>query len=212
MKIYVSVACLMMAGMLFADKTPVMVSLVTPVQVPSYDYDVTGLRLSFIYGECQKFTGLDIGIVDYTCKDFTGIAIGGVNIVDDRIYGGQLGLINWNGNDDTRWERRSAGAQLGILNYADTFNGLQDGFVNISSGTFMGLQAGFINSARNMYGLQCGYYLLLGVNIVSDSLHGCQIGLVNYANIVEGGLQIGLINIIEQNGWLPVLPIVNGHF
>jgi len=29
---------------------------------------------------------------------------------------------------------------------------------------------------------------------------------------VEGGLQIGLVNIIEQNGWLPVLPIVNGHF
>jgi len=90
-------ACLMMAGVLFADTTPVMVSLVTPVQAPSCDYDVTGLRLSLIYGECQEFTGLDIG-------------------------------------------------------------------------------------------------------------------LVNYANMVEGGLQIGIVNIVEQNGWAPVLPIVNGHF
>ena len=41
---------------------------------------------------------------------------------------------------------------------------------------------------------------------------GCGFGRVDYANRVEGGLQIGIINIIEQNGWLPVLPIVNGHF
>ena len=58
MKRIVAVACLV-AGTLFADTTPVMVSLVTPVQAPSRSYDVTGLRLSFIYGECQDFTGLD---------------------------------------------------------------------------------------------------------------------------------------------------------
>ena len=64
MKSYVSAVCLMMAGALFADTTPVMVSLVTPVQAPSRDYDVTGFRLSLIYGECQEFIGLDIGIVE----------------------------------------------------------------------------------------------------------------------------------------------------
>ena len=93
MKNYVSVVCLMMAGVLFADTTPVMVSLVTPVQAPSCDYDVTGLRLSFIYGECQKFTGLDIGIADYTRKDFTGIAIGGANFAGGQLYGGQIGEV-----------------------------------------------------------------------------------------------------------------------
>ncbi len=212
MKSYVSAVCLMMAGALFADTTPVMVSLVTPVQVPSSDYDVTGFRLSLIYGQCQEFAGLDIGIVDYASKDFTGVAIGGANIVGDRLYGGQLGLFNWNSNSAMDWNRRSAGAQLGLLNYADMFIGLQDGVVNVANGTFMGLQASLLNCAHDVYGLQCGAYFLLGVNVASGSLYGCQIGLVNYANRVEGGLQIGIVNIIEQNGWLPVLPIVNGHF
>jgi hypothetical protein len=76
----------------------------------------------------------------------------------------------------------------------------------------MGLQSGFLNCAHDVSGLQCGYYLLLGVNAASGTLRGCQLGLVNFANRVEGGLQIGIINIIEQNGWAPVLPIVNGHF
>ena len=212
MKRYLSVGCLMMAGALFANATPVMLSLVTPVQAPIGYYDVAGFRLSLIYGQCQEFAGLDIGIVDYTSQDFTGIAIGGANIVGERLRGGQLGLINWNSSGATDWSRRSAGAQLGLVNYAGTFNGLQDGFVNIADGTFMGLQTGFLNCTYDMYGLQCGYYLLLGINVVSGSLCGCQIGLVNYANRVEGGLQIGIVNIIGQNGWASVLPIVNGHF
>ena len=58
MKKIVTVACLV-AGTLLADTTPVMVSLVTPVQVPSHRYDVTGLRLSLIYGDCQGFAGLE---------------------------------------------------------------------------------------------------------------------------------------------------------
>ena len=86
MKRIVTVACLV-AGTLLADTTPVMVSLVTPVQAPSRNYDVTGLRLSLIYGECQDFTGLDIGVIDNTRKDFTGLAIGGINCVGDRLYG-----------------------------------------------------------------------------------------------------------------------------
>ena len=97
MKKIIAVAGMLVAGMLFADTTPIMVSLVTPVQAPSSDYDVTGFRLSLIYGDCQEFTGLDIGIVDHADRDFTGIVIGGVNIADGRLYGGQLGLVNWNG-------------------------------------------------------------------------------------------------------------------
>ena len=72
MKRIVTVACLV-AGSLLAETTPVMVSLVTPVQAPSRSYDVTGLRLSLIYGECQDFTGLDIGVIDNTRKDFTAM-------------------------------------------------------------------------------------------------------------------------------------------
>lgn len=212
MKKCMSLVCLMAACALFADTTPVMVSLVTPVQVPSHRYDVTGLRLSLIYGDCQGFAGLDLGIVGNSRMDFTGLAVGGANIVGDRLYGGQLGLINWNGNGNLPWERRSIGAQLGLLNYADTFCGLQESLVNISSGKFTGLQTGFIDCANDLDGVQCGFYFLLGVNVVNRSMRGCQIGLVNYAHRIDGGLQVGLVNIAPQNGWLPVLPIVNGHF
>ena len=212
MKKIIAVAGMLAAGMLFADTTPIMVSLVTPVQAPSSDYDVTGFRLSLIYGDCREFTGLDIGIVDHTDLDFTGLVIGGVNIADGRFYGGQLGLINWNGHGDHKWERRSIGAQLGIFNYANTFCGLQDGFVNVTGRSFTGLQSGFLNSTRDLGGLQCGYNFILGVNMASGTINGCQVGLVNYAERVDRGLQIGLVNIISENGWLPVLPIVNGHF
>ncbi|MBQ6338172.1 MAG: hypothetical protein IJI36_03415 [Kiritimatiellae bacterium] len=212
MKKIATLACLLAAGMLAADTTPVMVSLVTPVQAPNRNYDVTGFRLSLIYGECQEFAGLDIGVIDNSRKDFTGLVLGGLNFVGERLYGAQVGLANWNGNGDTTWERRSVGAQVGILNYADTFCGLQSGFLNISGESFMGLQASLINCAHDLYGLQCGSYLIIGVNVASGTVRGCQIGLVNYANTIERGCQIGLLNIISQNGWLPVLPIVNGHF
>lgn len=86
------------AGAVFADTTPAMVSLVTPVQVPSSAYDVAGVKLSFLYGECGGFKGLDLGIVNRSKGDFTGVGIGGMNIADGIFYGGHLGLINWNDN------------------------------------------------------------------------------------------------------------------
>ncbi len=211
MKKIITIVCLM-AGALAAETTPVMLSLVTPVQAPSSDHDVTGLRLSLIYGECQEFTGLDIGVIGNARKDFTGLAVGGLNFAGDRLYGAQVGLVNWNGNAATTWERRSVGAQIGILNCADAFCGLQDGLINTSGGSFLGLQSSLVNYSHDVYGLQCGYYLIFGVNVASGTLRGCQIGLVNYANTVGCGCQIGIVNVISNNGWLPVLPILNGSF
>lgn len=209
---FVSFVCMFAAGSLCAGTTPVMVSLVTPVQAPHRGYDVAGLRLSLVYGECQDFTGLDIGLVGNARKDFTGLSIGGLNFAGERMYGAQVGLVNWNGNADAAWERRSVGVQFGVLNCADAFCGLQDGFVNISGSSFVGMQTSLVNYAHDVYGLQCGWYFLCGVNVASGVMRGCQIGLVNYADTVERGCQIGLVNIISHNGWLPVLPIINGNF
>ena len=212
MKKMFSIACLIAAGTVLADSTPVMLSLVTPVQVPSREYDVTGLRLSLLYGDCQDFAGLDIGLLNISRRRFTGLAVSGMNSVGERFCGAQLGLVNFNGNDLSSLEHSSIGAQVGVLNYAGTFCGLQDGLINISSDRFLGLQASLVNCAEDLYGLQCGFYFIFGVNAVSGSMRGCQIGLVNYANRVDGGCQIGLVNIITENGWMPVLPIVNGSF
>lgn len=214
MKKLVFAACLFAAAAAFAETTPVMFSLFTPVQVPSRAYDVTGFRLSLLYGDCKNFAGLDIGVVDHTGGDFTGIQIGGVNVIDDRLLGGQVGLVNWNSSEVREWDKISTGAQIGLLNYAGSFCGLQGGVVNFTGDSFTGLQSGFFNLTRDMKGLQCGgaCFGLIGVNVVSGTMRGCQVGLVNYAEEMGCGLQIGIVNIIARNGWLPVLPIVNGRF
>ena len=58
----------------------------------------------------------------------------------------------------------------------------------------------------DMSGVQIGV-----VNIVRR-VKGLQIGVVNWTETMECGLQIGLWNQIKNNGWVTVLPIVNGHF
>ena len=211
MKNLFAAAAVLVGFTVFADSTPVMVSLVTPVQAPAADYDVTGLRLSLIYGEAKEFTGLDIGIANRSSADFTGLGIGGANIVNGKFIGAQLGLVNWNDNFDLAWGGTSIGLQLGVYNHAGSFCGCQDGVVNVSTDRLTGLQCAFVNIAETVHGVQCGAYLFLGVNVVNDSLNGCQFGIVNYAAHIEAGLQIGLVNI-AGNGWFPVLPIVNGSF
>ena len=106
-----SVACLAAAGLAFADSTPGMISLVTPLQAPSSDYDVKGVRLSLIYGECENFKGLDLGIINNTRADFTGIALGGANLAGGKLRGVQLGLVNWDGNEASDWSARSIGSR-----------------------------------------------------------------------------------------------------
>lgn len=200
---------LLVGGVLLADTSPIMVSLFDPVQWPSDDCDVTGLRLSLIYGECNDFAGLDIGIANRASGEFTGLAVGGLNIANSRLYGGQIGLINWNDHKDSAWETRSIGGQIGLVNYCESFCGLQDGLVNVSSDMFTGLQSAYLNVASEVRGAQVGVYAILGVNF-ADTVTGCQIGLFNCVNRVDCGIQIGLLNINTGNGWFPVLPIVNG--
>ena len=220
-------ACLAAAGFAFADTTPVMVSLVTPVQAPSRDYDVKGLKLSLIYGECASLKGVDIGIINNTKGDFSGIAIGGANVSGGRMLGGQIGLLNIDNNAKSDWESMSIGVQGGLVNYAGPFCGLQDGIfasvvsgditggqiacVNVADGVY-GCQLGFLNIATDVHGVQMGLYGFLGVNFADKVSSGCQLGLLNVAGSVNSGIQVGLINVNTGNGWFPVLPIINGGF
>jgi hypothetical protein len=100
------------------------------------------------------------------------------------------------------------GLDLGLVNHqTGAFTGVQWGGGNIAEGNFLGWQNGFINYAKaEMKGVQSGVVNYAG------SMKGVQFGLVNYAKRMEKGLQIGLANIIESNGWLPFMIIVNGKF
>jgi hypothetical protein len=108
-------------------------------------------------------------------------------------HGIALGFINGSSGD-------SSGFSWGLVNYADSYTGVQWAIANASKSSFVGWQAGLINYSQG-------------------SFNGLQLGLVNYAEDLHG-VQIGLANIAENNQWFnefpdklaTVFPIVNWSF
>jgi hypothetical protein len=104
-----------------------------------------------------------------------------------------LGIVNGSTGD-------SAGFSWGIVNYDDSYHGVQWGIVNISKQEFIGWQRGFVNVSQGTFtGFQDG---LLNV---SEEMSGFQLGLVNYAEELDG-LQIGLVNVAMNNPWFTEFP------
>lgn len=138
--------------------TPFMLSFTSPLEVPFRDFDVGGLRVNIIYGECQNFDGLDLGLAGRIKGHGNGLQSNAINIID----GDGLGLQgNWivgfvKGEYD--------GLQVGAVNYADTMQGLQIGALYNGANYMQGLQIGLINTARTMIGVQIGL-----VNVVQDN-------------------------------------------
>lgn len=116
--------------------TPVMVSLLTPAQAPSPDWDVKGMRLDILYGRCQNLYGLDVGLVNHTTGKQIGLALGLVNYTEKSFTGLQLGGVNIG-------EEVNA-LQLGLYNEADDLSGVQIGLINHAR-IARGLQVGLIN-------------------------------------------------------------------
>ena len=162
-------------------------SIFNPVQFPVSSSEVSGLRVSLLYGKNRVVSGLDISAF--------------VSVVEEDFYGleGSV-LINNIGS--------SSGA-LQIAGVANTcygdYSGLQVACVaNYAEGNLTGGQIGSFNSAKDVSGFQIGAFN------VATSVVGCQIGVINVAQKVKG-LQIGLINVIKGNDF-PCLPLLNTHF
>lgn len=118
-----------------------------------------------------------------------------------------VGLVNGSTGE-------SAGLSWGIVNYAESYTGVQWGAVNISTENFTGWQDGYVNIAQGTFkGFQSG---LLNV---SQDTQGFQLGFVNYAEKLKG-LQIGVVNVAMNNPVFtdfpdklsPVFPILNWSF
>ena len=142
--------------------TPFMLSLVTPAQVPSSRWDVGGLRINLLYGECQNFAGLDIsGLVGRTHGradgillalaanivhgDSTSLAIAPVNYMEGSYAGFQFGAVN------IASERSNAEAeawQIGVFNHANYLRGCQIGVINHAR-DMIGIQIGLINIIKS---------------------------------------------------------------
>jgi len=103
-------------------KTPISFAIVDPIQLPTHDWDVVGLRINCIYGRNVNFTGLDLGLI---------------NATDELAVGLQAGL---GGN----YAREARAWQMGFINYAELLKGLQIGVVNYA-GTAEGVQIGVVN-------------------------------------------------------------------
>lgn len=138
----VFIMCLMMRTSVQAQETrPIQLSLVTPVQIFSEEYSITGVRLNLLYGRNASVSGLDVGLVNHTTAgESVGLQHGLVGINDADFMGFQdCGVNITSGNFE--------GFQCGIVNYADYMNGFQLGLVNYVRSA-KGLQIGLLNIIR----------------------------------------------------------------
>jgi len=104
-----------------------------------------------------------------------------------------IGFVNGSTGD-------SGGLSWGLVNYAESYRGVQWGWVNVSTGDFVGWQDGYVNLSQGTFkGLQSGL-----INISQDTT-GLQLGVVNYANNLNG-IQIGLVNVAMNNPFFTELP------
>ena len=90
-----------------------------------------------------------------------------------------LGFVNGSSGD-------SKGFSLGLVNYSETYTGMDLGFVNWSKEKFIGVQCGPVN--------------------VTKEFHGLQFGLFNCSEETKNGVQIGLVNISMNNPWFKEFP------
>ncbi len=104
-----------------------------------------------------------------------------------------LGFVNGSVGD-------SAGFTFGLVNYAESYTGIQWGFANYTGKNFVGLQIGDLNVSQGSFqGVQYGY-----VNY-AEEFQGLQLGAVNYAKNLRG-VQLGLINVAMNNPWFKEFP------
>ena len=98
--------------------------------------------------------GAQFGLVNFT-TEFRGLQCGGIiNWNDLASYGLQVGLVNANQQEFFGW---TFGA---VVNYADTFNGLACGLVNVAYDV-TGCQIGLFNACDHMHGVQFGLVNLI---------------------------------------------------
>jgi hypothetical protein len=143
--------------------------------------DTSAFQLSLtpdiaIHPRTTEIDGFSLGIwSENPQKSFT---LGFVNGSTGDSKGFSVGLVNY--------DESYTGVQWGLVNYSTgNFKGWQDGWVNISQGTFAGFQHGIVN--------------------VADEFHGFQLGWINYSENLNG-LQIGLVNVAMNNGWFDEFP------
>ena len=146
------------------------------------DPNVTGARLSFLYGKNQSVKGVDFGILSLSeTSRASGVAfICGVHYVKQEMArGAAFSLVNYHTGHDS---------------------GMNGAFVNVLNDTSGAFNLGFVNYAEGATLVDLG-----GVNVSRSST--AQIGFLNMTDRIES-FQFGFLNMAD-NGFLPIFPIFN---
>ncbi len=179
-----------------AAVSPLSIAIVPPLQFPSDEYTVTGLRLSALWGRHRDVYGFDLGLIgNITEQTFTGIGVSG--------------LFNANAGTTTILALQAAGFANYSTQKTEVYGLQVAGGMNwvTAESHVVGLQASLVgNHSPNttIYGAQIGLYNR------ARSVYGFQIGLVNFTKNLHG-IQIGLMNF-NETGIFGVSPILNVGF
>ena len=137
-----------------AQKKPVQLSLVTPLQIFPPEDTIGGVRLNLLYGRNAVVNGLDVGLVNHTTEISRGVQFGVVGLAVD-FHGIQYHAVSIAKGKFEGW-------QLGYVNVSEVFRGFQAGLVNYSVDA-EGFQLSLVNYAHSFTGLQMGL-----VNIIRE--------------------------------------------
>ena len=176
-----AVLLMSLSAVVHADDTAVLqFSTLDNTNAPDTD-TVEGARLAFIHGKTRNVSGIDFSLGLSEMDNLKGISLPlyfGGNRVRNEMKGVSFGLLNWHEGNDS-------GANVGMLNLVNDVEGLNLGFVNVSSGkTMIDVSAVNISETANF-----------------------QLAFFNKTDRLEG-IQIGFLNCAE-NGFFPCFPIFN---
>lgn len=181
-KLLTLVALVATLGVCAAAESPIKLSLYDNIAWPKPNH--TNIVLGLVDNNTPTVEGVSLAIGSSRVNDLTGVSWAWIYARSNKL----------------------AGVQFALYDVTNKATGVTFGLVNHNKGALTGAELGFVNLANNMKGLQWGFYNQ------AERFTGLQLGFVNYINRIDKGLQIGLVNIIESNGWLPIMVFVNGRF
>jgi hypothetical protein len=146
------------------------------------DPDVSGFRLSILYGKNESQSGLDLGFFSWSeSSKLSGLAlIGGISkLTGDMASAAAFSLINIHGGRDS---------------------GVNGAFINLLNNPDGAFNTGFVTIAKGETLVDLG-----GFNMSKSST--AQIGFLNMTDEIKS-FQFGFLNM-AKNGFFPVFPVVN---
>ena len=190
-------------------------SVYNPTQLITENRDITGLRLTLVFGKNADVSGLDmalgftlannvsglqLAVIGNESKSVSGIQISGIGNGAKSLSGIQIsGIMNAVGSGSGDNSGDGTGIQVG-------------GLLNVVGGEFHGVQIGAFNKVGTFYGKGNVTGVQVAIANSARSLAGAQVGLWNGANECTGaqlslfintcygmgrsltGIQIGLMN------------------